>query len=237
MATYNGELYIKEQMDSILSQLGIEDEVIISDDGSTDKTLDIIKSYSDKRIRLLLGNSFHSPVYNFENALKNANGDIIFLCDQDDIWKANRLSITLAKFNDKRIDCILCNRDIIDTYGNVSDYQINKSDPIKTTFLHQLLHNPYIGCCMAFRRTLLELALPFPKNLPMHDLWIGLLGKLIERNYFIKESLVLYRRHGSNVTTGKSPYSVWYRIKYRIRLYFLLRNRIIERRKKWQGSY
>lgn len=231
MATYNGERYIKQQIDSILSQLGPEDELIISDDGSTDKTIEIIKSFKDRRIRFLSGISFHSPVYNFENALKHANGDIIFLSDQDDIWKPNRISITLAGFKDKKIDCLLCNKDIIDASGNVTDYQIYKADPIKKNLFEQLLHNPYIGCCMAFRRNLLELALPFPKNLPMHDSWIGLLGALTNSNCFIPKSLVLYRRHGRNVTTGKSPYSVLYRIKYRIRLYFLLRNRIIERRK------
>lgn len=231
MATYNGERYVKDQIDSILCQLREEDELIISDDGSSDSTISIIQSYTDNRLRLLLGNKFHSPVYNFENALNHAKGDIIFLCDQDDVWKPNRISKTLEFFNNEKISCVLCNRDVIDYKGTIIQSCIYKENPIKKDFFLQLLHNPYIGCCMAFRRDLLSLALPFPENLPMHDLWIGLLGSLLKKNDFISEALVLYRRHGGNVTTGKSPYSVWYRIKYRLRLYFLLRKRISERRK------
>lgn len=90
MATYNGEKYIKEQIDSILKQLGSDDELVISDDGSSDGTIDIILGYHDPRIHLYKG-SFHSPAFNFENALKNATGDFIFLSDQDDIWYDNKV--------------------------------------------------------------------------------------------------------------------------------------------------
>ena len=78
IATYYGGKYIKEQLDSILFQLGKDDEVIISDDSSTDDTLSILESYHDERIVILTNQKFHSPVYNFENALKSAKGDFIF---------------------------------------------------------------------------------------------------------------------------------------------------------------
>jgi len=90
MATYNGERYLKEQLDSILKQLSFTDEIIISDDGSQDRTIEIIESFGDSRIKL-----FHSTqqnlIYNFENALSKASGDIIFLSDQDDIWYENKV--------------------------------------------------------------------------------------------------------------------------------------------------
>ena len=85
MATYNGEKYIEEQLKSILSQLGENDEVIVSDDSSTDNTLAIVESFNDVRIKIFPNNKFHSPIFNFENALKQATGDYIFLSDQDDV--------------------------------------------------------------------------------------------------------------------------------------------------------
>ena len=106
MSTYNGEKYIKEQVDSILSQLSDSDELIISDDLSTDKTLDILSSYNDKRIKVIN----HQPhkglpphVYatlNFENALKNAKGDYIFLSDQDDVWLEDKLAVAAKAIGD-----------------------------------------------------------------------------------------------------------------------------------------
>ena len=90
MATYNGERYIKEQVSSILQQLGEADELIVSDDGSTDSTLNVLASFHDPRIKV-----FNGPqtglTYNFENAIKNANGDYLFLSDQDDVWESNKV--------------------------------------------------------------------------------------------------------------------------------------------------
>lgn len=229
MATYNGENFIKEQIDSILLQLGQEDELIISDDSSSDSTLDIISSYSDSRIVILSGGQFNSPVYNFENALKHSKGEYIFLSDQDDIWKPNRISTTMEIMLNNEIECVLCNRDIIDRQGNIIQSQVIETNPVKASMVRQIWHNPYMGCCMAFNRKLLDVALPFPENLPMHDLWIGLLGALRRKNAFIKESLISYRRHGGNVTTGKSPFSVAYRISYRYKLYRALKKRLKER--------
>ena len=93
MATHNGGKYIKEQIDSILVQISNEDELIISDDSSTDDTVEIIKKIKDKRIKLFENNKFFSPNLNFENALLHSKGDIIFLSDQDDIWKKDKVKI------------------------------------------------------------------------------------------------------------------------------------------------
>ena len=96
IATYNGSKYIKEQIDSILPQLDECDEIIVSDDSSTDNTLSILKSYHDRRIIIFTNQKFNSPIYNFENALKHAKGDIIFLSDQDDIWEFNKVQVMIS---------------------------------------------------------------------------------------------------------------------------------------------
>ena len=91
LASYNGEKFIFDQISSIISQLAEKDELIISDDSSTDTTLSIIKGFNDHRIKLFPGNTFYNPVYNFENALKQSAGEVIVLSDQDDIWLENKL--------------------------------------------------------------------------------------------------------------------------------------------------
>ena len=86
MATYNGEKYIAAQIISILAQIGPDDELIISDDGSTDKTVEIIKTFRDPRIKLYQDHVFRDPIKNFQHALTKSSGRYIFLADQDDVW-------------------------------------------------------------------------------------------------------------------------------------------------------
>ena len=101
MATHNGEKYLHKQLASILNQLGPEDEVVISDDSSTDTTVKIIRDIADPRIRLLENNTFYSPVYNFENAIRHGSGDIIVLADQDDVWLDNKVEVIRQQLKDR----------------------------------------------------------------------------------------------------------------------------------------
>lgn len=233
MATYNGAKYLKEQIDSILFQLGESDELIISDDSSTDGTVEILETYLiDSRVHLLLNNTFRSPVYNFEYALKNARGDIIILSDQDDIWNTNRVKKIVELFNlNSDIWLILNNYSVINAEGRELTHFRHTigTNILKTSFLTQIVKNPYIGCCMSFKKELLQIALPFPQNLPMHDIWIGLLGSFYHKCLYCEIPLIRYRRHGNNVTTGKSPYSIAYRIYFRIILLLRIILRVLER--------
>ena len=154
MATYNGEKYIKEQLESILSQIGENDEVIISDDSSTDNTVEIIKAFSDNRIKIFENQKFKYPIFNFENALNNATGDIIVLSDQDDIWKVNKIE-TIKKYM-HNYDLVLSDATIIDEYGNLikeSFYKLNNS---RMGFIQNIIKNSYLGCAMGFNRKILE---------------------------------------------------------------------------------
>jgi len=198
MATYNGEKYIKEQLSSILVQLSLSDEVIISDDSSTDDTIRIIESFNDSRIILLKNQTFHSHVYNFENALNHAKGSKIFLADQDDIWlpkKVEKMCHLLEKYDLVLSDAVVINNGQEILHG--SFFTLNHS---RQGFFKNLYKNSYLGCCMAFNRKLLELTFPFPKNINMHDWWIGLNAELYGTVFFSKEKLIKYRRHNQTLT-------------------------------------
>lgn len=216
MATYNGESYIKQQINSILIQLNDNDEIIISDDSSTDRTVEIIKSFSDKRIRLFENNAFKSPIYNIENALEKATGDYLFLSDQDDVWLSNKVSVLkkhLQKYDLVISDAFVVNQDLNTLHS--SFYVLNAS---KKGIIKNLLKNSYLGCCIAFNRKILSLALPFPKDIPMHDWWIGLIAELYGKTFFCQDKLIFYRRHGKNIspTSDKSPYSFFTKIQFRL---------------------
>lgn len=202
MATYNGEKYIKEQIESILSQIGSHDELIISDDMSSDETVDVIKSIDDRRIKLYYHQENHGFVKNFENALSKAKGDVIFLSDQDDIWLPNKVKKTLTALVDCDFvvsDCITVNeKNEIISKSRIKDYNI------KTGFWRLMIKTRYLGCCMAFNRNVLNAVLPFPQNsyLVEHDLWIAAVSECFFKTKLIYEPLIKYRRHGGNVSSG-----------------------------------
>lgn len=221
MTTYNGEQYLQRQMDTILEQLGSEDELIISDDGSMDKTQHIIKAYQDSRIRLLEHAFFGSPVLNMEYALKEAIGDVVFLADQDDVWLPGRVEKTLVKMND--YDLVVCNAQIVDQDEQVIHESYFRWKGSRKGFWKNLRKNAYLGCAMAFNRKILNAVLPFPKNLIMHDVWIGLMAEKTGSVCFLDEKLIRYRRHHKNVTASidrddahLSDFSIAYKIKYRL---------------------
>jgi len=228
MATYNGEKYIRAQLESILKQLSEKDEIIISDDSSTDGTIGIIKSFGDKRIRLYEDDHFRSPIFNFENALKKASGDIIFLSDQDDIWLDNKVEVITKLLHSYDLvvsDCIVVDEN--ETVLDDSFFKLRGSGP---GIIHNLIRNSFVGCCMAFSRRILEIALPFPKKIEMHDMWIGIIGELFGKIYFCKEKLVKYRRHDGNVseTSLRSTNSLMKKNQIRINLTYNAFKRYIE---------
>lgn len=202
MATYNGKKYLRDQIESILVNLSEEDELIISDDGSTDGSKQILYEYAEiyNQIKILDGPG-EGVIRNFENALRKATGDIVFLCDQDDEWEHNKVEIVKKHF-EERSDILLIVHDavVVDANSNVlisSFYGIRNS---KSGFVKNIYKNSYIGCCMAFRRELLSYVLPIPVSVEMHDWWIGLLSDCKKGTLFIDDKLIKYRRHDKNVS-------------------------------------
>jgi len=229
--TFNGEKYIQRQLDSMLAQLGLDDEVVISDDSSTDRTIGIIKEYNDSRIKLFENCTFKSPIFNLENALKEAKGDYIFLADQDDIWLPHKIRQTVEQF--RRFDLVVCNGFIIDQDENVIHPSYFEWKGSRKGFLKNLAKNSYLGCSIAFNRKILNKVLPFPKHIIMHDLWIGLIGEAIGRVHFISEPLFCYRRHDDNYTAAiskddseLSDFGFWFKIWYRVVMVYYVGKRV-----------
>lgn len=214
MATYNGATYVREQIESILNQLSESDELLIADDASTDDTVQIIKQIQDERIHFLGSHRYGSPVLNFEQVLRQATGQYIFLADQDDIWSPNKLAVVLPFL--QHHDLVLTDCSLVDQHNVLlkpSFFALRGSQP---GFWYNLRRNSYMGCCMGFRCDLLRYALPFPSHIHMHDWWIGLLAEARGRVLFVPQPLLRYRRHGTNASpTGETTYSLWRQISNR----------------------
>ena len=224
LAAYNGERYIKEQVDSILAQLGPTDELIVSDDGSTDATVEILASYGDIRIKVFHNSGRKGVVGNFENALSLAEGDYIFLSDQDDLWLPNKVAACLDAL--QHADLVLHDAVVWDGKQVLLPSFFGYRG-VRRGYVNNMIRNSYIGCCMCFRKCLLDKALPFPKRVAIHDMYLGLVGERSFRVAFLCDPLIYYRRHGNNASqTGeKSKYSVFYRIKYRFHMFKATINR------------
>ncbi len=233
IATYNGEKYIREQLVSILDQLGGGDEVIVSDDGSTDRTLVVLGELNDSRIRILHHvkseshpNTYDYTTHNFENALKHARGDLIFLSDQDDVWLPNKVETMTGALK----HCLLALSDckVADASLSITHDSYFAQNGVHSGIFLNLLHNSFLGSCMAFRRELLVRALPFPPCFVPHDIWLGLIASHMGKVDFIRRPLMLYRRHGASVSSAghRSTLSLPMKIRYRLYILFHLYARI-----------
>jgi len=234
MATRNGDRYVGEQLASILSQLQSEDELIISDDSSVDHTVEIVKQIDDCRIRLLTGNTFYSPVFNFENALKYASGEIIILSDQDDIWLENKVKLIRESFRRSRslVHLVVLDGSVVDAAGMVIEPSLFAKVHVGKGLLKNIYDNTYMGCCMAFSRPLLEIALPFPRRIPMHDMWLGLLAELFGDVEFIAEPTIHYRRHMMSFTDYRRRFMPMVQIGRRFFLCWALAQRYVAHKTK-----
>jgi glycosyltransferase involved in cell wall biosynthesis len=232
MTTYNGERFVGEQVDSILPQLHDDDELIISDDTSTDKTREILARYIDRRVRIIDSGGNLGPIRNFQHALRFAKGDVIVLSDQDDKWLAGRLDRVRDYFrrSNTQFDLLVMNSIITD--GNLQPSQGDLFSYLSAGpgWLKNILRNTYVGCHLAFKRELISLATPFPAKIPMHDMWLGLVSEVVGQVTFDPEPTMLFRRSGHNWTQASYPLAR--RLAWRVGL---VRSLIGFRVKRWIG--
>ncbi len=221
IATFNGERFIREQMMSVLTQLSEEDEIVVSDDGSTDGTIAILESFHDPRIKIFVNEGKHGFIWNFENALKHSSGVFVFLCDQDDVWRQDKVKVVMQAL--EKHEVVLHDAELMDRDGIKKGKLYSDGLHQRKGFWSNLWKTRWLGCCMAFRRNVLEFALPFPHHIVGHDGWISAVGLARFDYYYLPDVLMWYRRHGDNASTAseKSNHS-WYYMLIRKRLWLLV---------------
>ncbi|MDY0277599.1 MAG: glycosyltransferase [Acholeplasma sp.] len=219
MAVYNGERYIEQQIASILSQLRDTDELVISDDNSTDGTIEKILDIKDSRIKIYRSTLNKGYTNNFYTALSNCSGDYIFFSDQDDIWESDKVNFFMEKFN-LGYDAVVSDCKIIDVDEALISNSFFKQRKSKFGYLNTLFKSGYLGCCLAISKKMIDMALSERKSkiLP-YDLWIGLIAFRFFNTAIIYESTLLYRRHKNNTSDGglsTSRNSLYYKLKFRL---------------------
>lgn len=214
LAAYNGSAFIAEQIRSILSQMGPDDEIIVVDDRSTDNTTDIVRSFDDDRICLFSNAKNLGVNANFEAAINRATGDIIFMSDQDDIWLPGRLDLMKESLLSGKASVVASNFRLVDAAARPLDLQW--CPDLKVEFDHQPVSNffgimrgtrNYFGCTMAFRSELRTKLLPFPIGMESHDLWVAIYGIVDGGLKHIEEATLLHRIHGANASIISRSFS------------------------------
>ena len=218
MATYNGEKFIRKQLDSIRMQTRLPDEVLIFDDISTDRTKEIVDSYI-KEFELQESWHFHTNetnkgcIRNFLDGAQAAHGDIIFYADQDDIWALNKIELMEEGFfNYPDMIACYCLRYFIDTndneivlkHQNMTNVKVRTSGFQKLSIAEAVRFNKSPGLCLAIKKELItETREMILDNGLTHDLPIGTVAAIHNGYYVLNQKLVYYRQHGNNVSAAR----------------------------------
>lgn len=214
LATYNGEKYLNEQIDSIINQTYKNWKLLIRDDGSEDRTLEILKEYEkrDERISILRDNKGNLGfVKNFEELLKNSSEEFIMFSDQDDYWLENKIEKYIGVLENLDVEK-LKKPLLIHSNSFVCDEKLNilKKNFVDSKVALQYGGNGYFfayfvqGSTTLINRKLIDLGLPFLKSVTLHDRYFHLLVEFFGNRIFIDESLIKYRQHRNNEIGAKS---------------------------------
>ncbi|MBO4631988.1 MAG: glycosyltransferase family 2 protein [Lentisphaeria bacterium] len=219
MATYNSSRFIRGQLDSLLTQEWQDFEILIRDGGSSDNTLDVISSYLSRfpgKIRIT-GSSKASALDNFSKLLEESTADLVMFCDHDDVWKPDKIGITVGKYREmeKRFGkempmMVFTDSEVVDEkLDRVSSSMIKFQhlDPLHLSLNRLIVQNVPSGNTMLVNRALIDLVLPIPPEAVMHDHWITLAAAAMGRIGFLDVPTLYYRQHSANVY-GACQYSV-----------------------------
>lgn len=212
MATFNGELYIEEQINSIINQTYKDWTLYIRDDGSNDDTIKIINRYTiqypEKIILLDDKNKGLGAKLNFSELMKKSNSKYCMFADQDDVWLNNKIEITLKKMkevesiNGRNIPILVhTNLKVVDENLDIindSFWKYENLNPEKNSINNIIVQNNITGCTMLMNKKLVELSKNIPKEAIMHDWWIGMIAASFGKIEFVNECTMLYRQHGKN---------------------------------------
>lgn len=219
LAVYNGEKYLKQQIDSIMGQTVRDIKIIIRDDGSTDNSLQIIDDYCNKypqTISKLEGTPTGSAKQNFAELLKNCDSDYIMFCDQDDVWLPQKVEKTFAAMKSAEGDGkmpVLVHTDlkVVDQNLDVispSFFNFQKLIQDDITLSGLLVQNYVTGCTIMINRALKEKCGAIPQSCIMHDWWFALAAVAFGRLVCVNEPTMLYRQHSGNQVGAKASYGI-----------------------------
>jgi len=211
LATYNGERYLGEQLESLLRQTRLPDELVIFDDASTDSTAAIVRDFAGRAsfpVRFQINAERLGSTRNFEAAIRACSGDIIFLCDQDDVWYPDKIARMEEEFiGDPQAGAVFTDADVVDQdlrpfgprlWGTVRFQRKDQARFAAHDALSVLLRHPVVtGATMAFRSSYRELLLPIPE-IWIHDAWISLLIGSVSHLVPLPVPLIAYRQHSAN---------------------------------------
>ncbi len=221
MATYQGEEYVERQLRSILDQLGPGDEVIVVDDCSRDRTIEVVEGIGDPRVAVYRNPVNRREVYSFGRAIELARGDFIFLSDQDDVWLPGRVELMVSRMQASGAALITSGFEWMDAAERPLEVAFDGvSSATSTRHLSNILDifigkTNYFGCAMAFQRRLVPLITPIPDYVESHDVWIAQAANQIGSNLHIDEKTFRKRRHGSNASSTVSTRPLSQKLKSR----------------------
>lgn len=217
MACFNGETYILEQLKSIINQTLLPNEIVISDDGSTDRTLPIVQEFINQNhelpisFKLIENNNEHGYVGNFENAVKNTTNELVFFCDQDDIWRSNKVEVMCNVMKAHEENVAFHNAQIIRAdeagvfhkteeylihsypFNENHEFKIRRQEHLATAFNSCCIQ----GMCICAKRDYLLSIMPFSRGLG-HDYWVLFCAIADDSLLAVNENLTYYRIHKNN---------------------------------------
>jgi len=221
LLTFNGYAFLEEQLNSIAEQTRPPDEVVIGDDGSSDGTMELIMAFADRapfEVKVLADGTNHGLLANAERCLKCCRGDIILLCDQDDVWRPGKVARFLEEFSRSDASLVFSDARLVDrdlhpvgkTLWQVEDFcrseqmEMHQGGAIDVLLRHNVVQSASLG----IRRSLVDLVCPIPTGLShriwVHDGWIAFIAAAVGRLQAIPDSLIDYRQHGSNLVAHYS---------------------------------
>lgn len=209
MSTFNGERFVAEQVDSVLGQTHGNLRLLVRDDGSRDRTREILTRYQDDRVQVLHGDNLGLPGAFFQLLDESSNdADLWALCDQDDVWTPDKLERAAAALAPVAGPALYCARVSI-TDEDLNPLYLHELPQRGPSFANALVQNIALGCTIVLNRTAREcLRGRWPRECVMHDAWMYLVLAGVGTVIYDSEPVVLYRQHGANIVgMGRGPVS------------------------------
>lgn len=215
MATYNGENYVREQLDSLLAQSYGNLSIEVCDDGSTDDTVAVVEEYveRDERVRLFRNPHNLGFVKNFLEGMKRSHAPYVMFCDQDDIWEKDKVELTLKTMKQAEKETpdkpVLVFTDAMDFDSATGEdlglfHKTSHLDVKKVDTAHLFMENKCIGCTMMMNRYVLSFLEELPDDIRVHDWWIALICSHFGTIRYIPQATLRYRQHEGNQIGGSS---------------------------------